>query len=113
MVSIYKTIMDTLTRTLEDYAVVTFLIIESKESEGHVSFKVTRLSFSVFHVNSVQQTVNFKALTMFVGARHALLHVTKCSIQKNGLRKRKKYKLQSENSPKTCKILLSKILYPL
>lgn len=106
MTSIYKkkTITDTPTWTFEDYTVVTFLIIESKECEGHVSFKVTRLSFSVFHVNSVQQTVNFKALTMFMSARHALLHVTKCSIQKNRLGGKKKYKLQSENSPKTCKI---------
>ena len=54
MTSIYKTIKDTPTWTLEYYTVVTFLIIESKECECHVSFKVTRLSFSVFYVNSVQ-----------------------------------------------------------
>jgi hypothetical protein len=94
MTSIYKTITDTPAWTLVDYTVFTFLIIKSKECECHVSFKVTRLSFSMLHVNSLQQTVDFKTLTMFVGARHALPHVAERSVQKNRLRERQNYKLQ-------------------
>jgi hypothetical protein len=67
----------------------------------------------MLHVNSLQQTVNFKTLTMSMGARHALLHVAECSVQKNRLGERKNYKLQSEKFTKnTCKILFSKNLIP-
>jgi hypothetical protein len=60
----------------------------------------------MLHVNSLQQPVNLKTLTMFMGARHALLHVTERSVQENRLRERKNCKLQSEKFTKNTQNLI-------
>ena len=47
---------------------------------------------------------------MFMGARHALLHVTKCSIQKNRLRERKKVQITKWKFTKNMQNLMFKNL---